>query len=98
MKFHTQIAAAALLCTAMAAQADAPPTDIADTSPSGTAMAVDLLFIRPLGVAATVVGTALFIVQLPFSITIGEPPAEPAKKLVVEPALFTFHRRLGQMN
>lgn len=96
MKFTTLIAAAAFALTAMTAQAD--DRDGIDDAPSATAMAADLLLVRPLGLAATVVGTGLFIVQLPLSIIMGVPPADPAKKLVVEPAQFTFRRPLGKMD
>jgi hypothetical protein len=97
MKFTTLIAAAALTLTAATARADESRDGI-DDSPSATAMAADLLLIRPLGLAATIIGTGLFILQLPLSIIIGEPPSEPAKKLVSEPARYTFRRRLGQMD
>jgi hypothetical protein len=96
MKFITFFAAAALLATAVTAQAEEDREGV-DDSPSAAAMAVDLLVIRPAGLVATVLGTGLFIAQLPFTLTIWKSPAEPARKLVVEPALYTFHRPLGHM-
>ena len=96
MKITTLIAAAAFALTAMTAQAS--EYDGVDETPSAMAMGADLLFVRPLGLAATVVGTALFIVQLPLSLIIGEAPTGPAQRLVVEPAAFTFRRPLGQMD
>ena len=95
MKFTTLIAAAALALTAMTAQAD--DRSGIDDAPSGAAMAVDLLLVRPVSLVATVAGLGLFIVQLPLSIIMGVPPVEPAKKLVAEPAAYTFNRPLGQM-
>ena len=64
-------------------------------APSGMAMAADLVLARPLGLAATVVGTVVFIASLPFQVLAGN-VSDPAQKLVVEPASFTFTRPLGQ--
>ena len=62
---------------------------------SAELMTFDLIFMRPLGLAATVVGTAVFLVSLPFS-ALGGNTGEAAQKLVVDPAKFTFSRPLGQ--
>ncbi|HEX4871311.1 MAG TPA: hypothetical protein VFV27_03270 [Nevskiaceae bacterium] len=85
--------AAALLLTSSLASAE----DVIDDTPSGGAMAFDLLVARPLGVVGTVLGLGLFFVQLPLSIVQGEPPGDPARKLVVEPARWTFTRPLGEL-
>ena len=61
---------------------------------NAVSMMFDLVLLRPLGLAATVVGTAFFVVSLPFSI-LGGNTGEAAKKLVVEPAKYTFSRPLG---
>lgn len=58
-------------------------------------MAVDILLVRPVGIAATVVGTALFIVSWPFS-ALGGNTDEAYQAFMVEPAKFTFKRPLGQ--
>jgi len=58
-------------------------------------MVVDILLVRPLGIVSTVAGTAVFIVSLPFS-AIGRNIKASAKKLVLEPAKFTFARPLGK--
>jgi hypothetical protein len=60
------------------------------------AMAVDLLLVRPVGLAASIVGAALFIVSLPFSALGGNSEAA-AEKLINEPVFFTFQRPLGQL-
>jgi hypothetical protein len=57
-------------------------------------MMFDLVILRPLGLAATVIGTAFFVVSLPFSV-LGGNTGEAAKKLMVEPAKYTFTRPLG---
>lgn len=57
-------------------------------------MVIDGLLIRPLGIVATVAGSVLFVVSLPFS-ALGGNVKKAAKKLVIEPAKFTFARPLG---
>ena len=61
---------------------------------NAVSMMFDLVVLRPLGLAATVVGTAFFIVSLPFS-ALGGNTGEAANKLVVAPAKYTFSRPLG---
>lgn len=78
------------------ASADEYGNDI-DGKPSAGAMAFDLLVVRPVSLVATVLGTGLFFLSVPLSIIQGEPPGDPAKKLVVEPARYTFDRPLGEM-
>ena len=65
-----------------------------DDDISAEAMAADLLVIRPLGIVASVVGTAVFIVSLPFS-ALGGNTKIACQKLVEDPAKFTFKRPLG---
>ena len=55
---------------------------------------VDGLLLRPSGIVATVVGTAVFVVTLPFSIPTRSVD-KAAQKLVVDPARYTFVRPLG---
>jgi hypothetical protein len=57
-------------------------------------MVIDVLLIRPLGIVATVAGSVLFVVSLPFS-ALGGNVKKASKKLVVEPAKYTFVRALG---
>ena len=62
--------------------------------PSGEGMMVDLVVLRPFGLAATALGTAVFIASLPFTLpTLSVKQA--AKKLIAEPAKYTFARPLG---
>ena len=74
-----------------------PVSDEADIhrEPSGGAMAVDALLVRPLMVATTVVGSALFLISLPFS-ALGGNVDGAAHSLVVEPAQSAFQRPLGE--
>jgi hypothetical protein len=72
-------------------------SDRQTASPSGAAMFVDGLVIRPLGVAATLLGSAIFIVTLPFS-ALGGNVGQARQALIDEPAIMTFKRPLGQFN
>jgi hypothetical protein len=75
---------------------DEGPTEKARGKASGEAMAADLVLLRPLGIAATAIGTVLFVASLPFSATGGN--AKGAfNKLVGEPGGFTFARPLGRV-
>lgn len=63
---------------------------------SAEGMIVDLVVLRPLGLVATVLGAAVYIVSLPFSLAGGN-AQQAAQKLVSEPAQFTFVRPLGDL-
>ena len=64
-------------------------------SPEASAMFMDAVFIRPLGIAGTAVGSALYLVTLPFTLPGGN-AGEAGNALVVEPAAYTFARPLGR--
>jgi hypothetical protein len=55
------------------------------------------VLVRPLGIVATVGGTVLAIVALPFSL-LGGNTQEVFQYLVVKPAKFTFVRPLGDFD
>lgn len=81
-----------LLVVGLSAQA----ADIAGgTGDRATDMVVDLLVVRPLGLAATVAGTALTVVALPFTLPSGS-VKESYQSLMAEPAAYTFKRPLGE--
>jgi len=63
---------------------------------SAEAIIVDGLVLRPGGIVATVVGTAVFVVTLPFSL-LTRSVDRAAQKLIVDPARYTFVRPLGQI-
>lgn len=65
-----------------------------DESPTVGAMAGDLVVARPIGIVMTVVGTAAFVVSLPFTLLAGS-ASEAAETLMVGPAKTTFVRCLG---
>ncbi len=57
-------------------------------------MAGDALVARPLGLCATVIGGALFVVSLPFSL-LGGNTGDAFDYLLADPFKFTFTRPLG---
>ncbi|MEE4299747.1 MAG: hypothetical protein V2J24_09920 [Pseudomonadales bacterium] len=92
-------AAALILTTTVAAgmPAQAQNAVIRDELPGAGAMAADLLVARPIGLAATVLGTGIFVLGLPFSLAGGN-VSESGEELVVGPARATFVRCLGCRN
>jgi hypothetical protein len=68
-----------------------------DEDNNGEKMTADLCLVRPLGIASTVLGAAVFVVSLPFSI-LGGNVGEAGNKLVVDPAKFTFVRPIGDFS
>ncbi len=68
-----------------------------DTAYVATEMAADVIIARPVGLVAIVLGTAVFIVALPFAAISGS--VEPVgRTLVAEPCKFTFTRRVGDFS
>jgi len=65
-------------------------------SPSGSDMFVDLVVTRPLGLIGVVVGSAAFVVALPFTIPSGS-VGRSAEELVKKPVRYTFKRPLGEL-
>jgi len=53
--------------------------------------AMDIIFARPLGIATGIVGTAIFIVSLPFTIPTGG-VADAADMFITKPFQFSFTR------
>ena len=93
----TAVALASMMSVSMAACA----TDVMENG-SGTvsgrptvwAMGIDAGLVRPVGVAATIIGAGIFVVTLPFSL-LGGNMEESAESLVLAPAKMTFLRCLG---
>lgn len=63
----------------------------------GMEVVADVLFVRPVSLAAAVVGTAMFFVALPFSIPSGS-VEKSGKLLVSDPFEYTFARPLGDFD
>jgi hypothetical protein len=63
----------------------------------GMGVAADVLFVRPVSLAAALVGTAMFFVALPFSIPSGS-VEKSGKLLMSDPFEYTFARPLGDFD
>ena len=63
-------------------------------APSSLWVASDAILGRPLGLAATIVGTTLFVVTLPFTVP-SDSVSEAGQGLVVTPGGWTFVRPMG---
>ncbi len=63
---------------------------------SGATMVADALMVRPIALLGTVVGTATFVVSLPFSL-LGNNTKEAGNYLVRDPFNYTFQRKLGDI-
>jgi hypothetical protein len=70
--------------------------DMVSTEPTGGTMLADAFMVRPFMLVGTILGTATFIVTLPFSL-LGGNVGEASRALVVEPAAYTFVRPLGAL-
>jgi hypothetical protein len=91
--------AAGLLALSLAVMPLAAAAQHDDTvsGDKATDMVVDVVVVRPLGLVATVVGTVLTVVALPFTIPSGSVEAS-AQHLIVRPAEYTFTRPLGDFS
>jgi len=87
----TCLTAVALACTAAPALA-MDCSDKARTDPD--LMTADIALARPVGIAATVAGFAVFLVSSPFS-ALGGNTDQAWDSLVAAPATYTFKRPLG---
>jgi hypothetical protein len=65
--------------------------------PPGELMIVDALIMRPLGVAACIVGMVGAFLSWPFAAT-SNSPNPVGRQLLVKPFRWTFERPLGQMD
>jgi hypothetical protein len=61
------------------------------------AMTMDLIIARPMGLVATLAGTLVFVISVPFS-ALGGNTGESWDSLVASPAEYTFKRPLGQFD
>lgn len=95
---RTRILAQAVAVAALTFAAHAGAYDqVIDETPSAEAMTFDLFIVRPLGLAGTIVGTAVYFVALPVNLLTFN-LADPARRLIIEPAKFTFVRDLGDLD
>ena len=64
------------------------------TEPGPVEMIIDGIIVRPISLAATIIGSVFFVVTLPFSAPSGS-VGDAADTLVVTPGAYTFTRCLG---
>ena len=69
---------------------------IPEERPEGFAMVIDVP-VRVVGIGLIVIGTAVFIVSLPFALTSGS-TGDAWTGLIVDPFEFTFTRPLGKFD
>ena len=86
----------AIVCTVAIGWAASTPA-FASSDPDPTVVCADAVVMRPLLFAATVAGSALFVVCLPFA-AISKSVKSTAHALVVAPAQATFTRALGDFD
>lgn len=86
-----------VLCGAVAFFFVQTPRSVAQEDGSPEVIAADVLIVRPVCLAATIVGSVLFVVSLPIAIA-SKSTGETARKLVGLPARATFTRPLGEMS
>ncbi|MGH8609801.1 MAG: hypothetical protein ACREX9_21055 [Gammaproteobacteria bacterium] len=65
-----------------------------EAEPGAADLIVDGLAVRPAAIGTALVGTAIFLVTLPFSLITGGTPTA-AKKLVADPTVAVFRRCFG---
>ena len=87
------VAALMLFVAIVPAQAAA----MQEEEPSSTAIVFDVLFTRPLGIVATALGAAVFVIGLPFTIPTRS-VSLAADKLIADPIRFTFKRPVGDLD
>jgi hypothetical protein len=85
-----------ILCAAAMGLATATPA-LAGSQPEPAVVAADAVIMRPLLLATTVAGSALFVAVLPFA-AISRSIKSTAQALVVAPAKATFTRPLGDFD
>lgn len=86
----------AFVCAGALLAASAPQASAIEDG-SAEAIAADVLVVRPVCLAVTVIGTALFVVASPIA-AISKSTRRTADALVVRPARATFTRPLGDMS
>ena len=84
----------AVLFLSLAWGVSAPALAGPEDEPTAMAMTGDLVVARPLGIAITAIGAAVFVVSLPFT-ALGGNVSQSADTLVTGPAREAFVRCLG---
>ena len=64
--------------------------------PTGASMTADLFLVRPLSIVGTVVGCAVYVLALPFTVWSKDRLNAAGKNLVVIPGEYAFVRPIGE--
>jgi hypothetical protein len=97
MRFMKKVVCALVGITLLVSILATPIWAAEQIEPSPDEVAMDLLLVRPVALCSIVVGSAIFVVGLIFTIPTGN-LALSGKKLVVEPVKFTFLKPLGALD
>ena len=89
------VALGCVLFSSAGAPALAEESD-SDSDISAVSIVGDFFILRPMGIVAQIAGASLFVVTYPVSATMGNVDAVK-KKLIDDPAKFTWGRPLGQL-
>ncbi len=89
---NTKVITTVICVLALLITTTTPAMAAGDTD--ATSVAIDVAVARPMTLALTVLGSALFVVSLPFAAASGQVD-KAAKTLVAAPAKDTFKRPLG---
>jgi hypothetical protein len=68
-----------------------------DSNVSAESMAIDFVLLRPMGLAVTAIGCVFYVASFPFTVWTEKSRKEAGQNFVVEPAVYTFVRPLGEM-
>jgi hypothetical protein len=98
MSKHTfRRALVALSCVALVAGSTPALAENIATSDDGAAMLGDLFIVRPISLVGSILGAAVWIVTLPFTLTT-QSTDEAARELLGKPLEYTFNRPLGDFD
>lgn len=73
------------------------PAFAASSDIDATDVVIDTIILRPLGIVSTVLGSAFFVVSLPFAVITGS-VGTSYEVLVKDPFVYTFRRPLGEIS
>ena len=97
MKFMKKLVCVLAGLTLLVSVSATPLWAAEQSEPSPDEVAMDLLLVRPVALCSIVVGSAIFVVFLPFTLPTGNFSLS-GRKLVVEPVKFTFLKPLGALD
>ncbi len=91
------IAALLAFAVLVSVSSTAIASEQASSAPPAEAMILDIIIIRPLGIASLAAGTVFFLAALPFTLP-SRSVGAAAERLVADPFTFTFTRPIGETN